>query len=69
MPRHTSLTLAITLALAAAGCTPSVSSRSVSGKTIYQEQSLPIIDTSQNAGMQDLLKKMCDPIPFWPWCI
>jgi hypothetical protein len=69
MPRHTSLALAITLALAAAGCTSSVSTSAVSEKTLYQEQALPIRDTSQNADMQDLLKKLCEPIPFWPWCI
>lgn len=69
MSRHTSLALAITLALAAAGCTSSVSTRAVSEKTLYQEQALPIRDTSQNADRQDWLKKMCEPIPFWPWCI
>lgn len=69
MSRNTSLALAITLALAAAGCTSSVSTRTISEKTLYQEQALPIRDTSQNADMQDWLKKMCEPVPFWPWCI
>jgi hypothetical protein len=73
MPRNTSLALAITLALAAAGCTSSVSSRSVSEKTLYQEQILPFQAASKNQNkdekQSDLLQLLCIPIPYFPWCI
>ncbi len=68
MFRHTSLAFAITLALAAAGCTSSVSTRTISEKTLYQEQQLPLKAASQNADEQDWLQQFCIPIPWWPWC-
>jgi hypothetical protein len=73
MSRNTSLALAITLALAAAGCNSSVSSRAVSEKTLYQEQILPLQAASKNQNkdekQSDLLQLLCIPIPYFPWCI
>lgn len=69
MSRPTSLALAITLALAAAGCTSSVSTKVVSEKSLYQEQQLTLMAASQNADAQDWQQQLCRLIPYWPWCI
>lgn len=72
MSRHTSLALAITLALAAAGCTSSVSTRALSEKSLSQEHNLPLQAASkkqnQDEKQSDLLQLLCIPIPYWPWC-